>query len=275
VRLELPAEVLAACRPDLSDLRVFDAAGREVPFVSRAARRAPPRPAAAGSKRSRSLRPRSSTRGARPAERERAPSVRRESYVIAAPPAPPAGTAWDLALAIGAADFASRVEVRAAEGAAAAPPFATGTLFRLSKLGMGGRAAEKLRLPLAATPSSPVLVTLETEGWRFLEPSFRYEARRRLEGAGELEVPLEIRSTTTDGGANVVVLERPVGLLPSRLRLASSTAFFDRPVEVWDDGAGARDQPSGRARLFRSRRRRRWRSSRWRSPPRAATRCAS
>ena len=33
VRLDLPAEVLAACRADLSDLRVFDAAGREVPFV--------------------------------------------------------------------------------------------------------------------------------------------------------------------------------------------------------------------------------------------------
>ena len=33
MRLELPAEVLGACRADLSDLRVFDAAGREVAFV--------------------------------------------------------------------------------------------------------------------------------------------------------------------------------------------------------------------------------------------------
>ena len=33
VRLVLPPEVLAACRSDLSDLRLFDAAGGEVPFL--------------------------------------------------------------------------------------------------------------------------------------------------------------------------------------------------------------------------------------------------
>ena len=32
-RLELPPEVMSACRGDLSDLRVFDAEGREVPYL--------------------------------------------------------------------------------------------------------------------------------------------------------------------------------------------------------------------------------------------------
>src|SRR5204862_99095 len=32
-RLKVPAGVLAACRPDLSDLRLFDRRGREVPYV--------------------------------------------------------------------------------------------------------------------------------------------------------------------------------------------------------------------------------------------------
>src|SRR5262249_55456494 len=32
-RLPLPAAVLAACRPDLADLRVFDAQGREVAYL--------------------------------------------------------------------------------------------------------------------------------------------------------------------------------------------------------------------------------------------------
>ena len=32
-RLDLPVEVLTACRPDLSDLRVFDGAGKEVPYL--------------------------------------------------------------------------------------------------------------------------------------------------------------------------------------------------------------------------------------------------
>ena len=48
-----------------------------------------------------------------------------------------------------------------------------------------------------------------------------------------------------------MVLERPRGLLPSRLRVASSTPFFQRAVEVWDDGAGARDDVLGRGRVFR------------------------
>src|SRR5262249_31337675 len=33
VRLPIPSDVLAASRPDLSDLRVFDADGREVPYA--------------------------------------------------------------------------------------------------------------------------------------------------------------------------------------------------------------------------------------------------
>ena len=32
-RLDLPPEVLAQCRADLSDLRLFDRAGQELPFV--------------------------------------------------------------------------------------------------------------------------------------------------------------------------------------------------------------------------------------------------
>ena len=33
VRLALPPDVLAATRPDLSDLRVFDAGGQEIPYL--------------------------------------------------------------------------------------------------------------------------------------------------------------------------------------------------------------------------------------------------
>ncbi len=111
--------------------------------------------------------------------------------------------------------------------------------------------AEKLRLALAADATTPLLVTLETEGGSFLEPAFRYESRRRIEGTAKLEAPLEARSTASDDSTTVVVLERPRGLLPSRLRVASSTPFFQRPVEVWDDGAGARDDVLGRGRVFR------------------------
>jgi hypothetical protein len=243
VRLELPAEVLGACRADLSDLRVFDAAGREVAFivesgagVDRAALEAV------------TVAPAEVLDATRQTnERERAPSILRESYVIAAPPPPPAGTAWDLVLAVSAADFASRVEARPASSSApAAEPVAAGSIFRMREIG-----AEKLRLALAVEVTTPLLITLETEGGSFLEPAFHYESRRRIEAAAGLETPLGARSTVNEDTTTVVVLERPRGLLPSRLRVASSTPFFQRAIEVWDDGAGARDGALGRGRVFR------------------------
>ncbi len=127
VRLELPAEVLGACRADLSDLRVFDAAGREVAFVveSGATRDHGNRGGGLVAVTVATAEILDATRETQ--ERERAPSILRESYVIAAPPAPPAGAAWDLVLAVNAADFASRIEVRPASSSVpAAEPMARG-----------------------------------------------------------------------------------------------------------------------------------------------------
>ena len=86
--------MLAACRPDLSDLRVFDAAGREVPFLIESG--APRRGGGLDAVTVARTEILDATRETR--ERERAPSILRESYVIAAPPPPPAGTTWDLVL---------------------------------------------------------------------------------------------------------------------------------------------------------------------------------
>jgi hypothetical protein len=247
VRLDLPAEVLAACRADLSDLRVFDAEGREVPFLiesgapSDAAGRADGLEAV-------TVVPAEILDATREtSERDGAPSIVRESYVISAAPAPPAGSAWDLVFTVSAADFASRVEVRPASSQdAGAEPVARGSIFRLREIG-----AEKLRLSLAAAVAAPLLVTLETEAGSFIEPGFHYESRRRIQGVAALEAPLEARSSEDEGSSTVVVLERPSGLLPSRLRIGSSTPFFQRAVEVWDDGAGARGDVLGRGRVFR------------------------
>jgi hypothetical protein len=54
-----------------------------------------------------------------------------------------------------------------------------------------------------------------------------------------------------DRGRTVVELERPRGLVPGALRLATATQAFSRRVEVWDEGPGAGDQPLGRGVLYR------------------------
>jgi hypothetical protein len=257
VRLDLPAEVLAACRADLSDLRVFDAEGREVPFLIDSGAPSDPAGRADGLEAVTVADAEILDATRETTERDGAPSIVRESYVIASPPSPPAGTAWDLVFAVSAADFASRVEVRPAPSPdAGAEPVARGSIFRLREIG-----AEKLRLSLAASVAAPLLVTLETEAGSFIEPGFHYESRRRIQGVAALEVPLEVRSSEDEapsaptgdgpGSTTVVVLERPSGLLPSRLRIGSSTPFFQRAVEIWDDGAGARGGVLGRGRVFR------------------------
>jgi hypothetical protein len=240
-RLELTAEVLAACRADLSDLRIFDAGGAEVPFLVES------RPVEAGALETVESAPAAVEEATRETvERESAPPLRRESYALAAPPPAPAGQAWDLVLAVGAGDFVSRVEVT--DATAQRAPLVAGSVFRLRDVG-----AEKLRLTLpgAALASATLQVTFESESAAFLEPAFRYESRRILDRAADLDAALETRSSTSDRGVTVVVLERPAGFAPARLRLSTSTPFFRRGVEVWDEGAGARNDRLGRAGVFR------------------------
>jgi hypothetical protein len=247
VRLELPAELLARCRSDLSDLRLFDASGREVPYLIESGAALPPpgeaaRLEAVSVVRAEVLQARQETE-----ERERAPLLRRESYVLAAPRPAPAGGAWDLVFEIASPDFTGQVEVRplgtpASTGSA---PIASGSIFRLREMGI-----EKLDIPLGADPGS-LEVVLESEGGDFLEPVLRFENLRSIAGAAAIEAPLAVRSMTAQGGVTTVVLERPSGLVPSWLRVTSATPFYQRDVVVWDEGAGARSGRLGEARIAR------------------------
>src|SRR5207245_3187037 len=78
--LRLPAEVLAACRPDLSDLRLFDRRGREIPYVIDAGPEARTRVEVADRVEAHILEARREE-----IRRADAPALRREAYVIVAP----------------------------------------------------------------------------------------------------------------------------------------------------------------------------------------------
>lgn len=241
-RLELTAEVLSEVRSDLSDLRLLDSGGREIPFLVdpglaqdtelREERRLPARVLEA---RRETLRP------------ETGPSVYREIYDLA----PPAGAVpeggWELVLEGLPPTFVRAVRLeqvpRGAGGAAGnGEDGEDGSVFRLG----GGEARERTRLSLPELTGERWRLTLEGEGEGFLAPTFFYETSSTVVTGDPLRVALEIQSQTSDAGTTTLVVERPPGLHSEVLRLDTSTRAFRRPVTVRDEGTGATGGALGR-----------------------------
>ncbi len=245
-RLELSPEVVEACRADLSDLRVFDAEGREVPFLIDGGL-----PPESRLEVEQSFTPELLEVSQERLERgdgslARASATTRETYRLAAPPEVSTAGFWDLVIEPRQRSFVRRVEVATADGA----PLVSGSLFRLAE-----PAREKLWLTLPASgPGSPagdLKVVLEGGDGIFLEPGFRYRTRRSIPARERARVELEELSRSAGDRRTLVELDRPRGLVPDVLRLATDTAAFNRPVEVWDEGPGASEAALGRAVLFR------------------------
>jgi hypothetical protein len=242
VRLDLPLEVLTTCRSDLSDLRILDLNGREVPFVIDTG-----------------LKPASPTWVRETAEgtlldvrteeirRDAGPPLRRETYEVAAPTNPPQSGAWDLIVTTERPSFVRRVDVAAKETDGSAVALVTnGSLFILAN-----PRREKTRLTLPAFSGDRLTVTLEGEDGVYLEPRFRFESARAIEPSARIVVPLEEVGRRRANDRTIVELARPAGVVPDGLRVETTSGFFDRDVEVWDDGGGGSAMVVGRARIFR------------------------
>ena len=229
-RLVLPAAVLAACRPDLSDLRLFDARGREVPFLVDAAAGIP-----AGLELTQRFEPRVLEVARAEIRRQDGPPLRRETFVIGVPTVEPQTGSWVLIVEPRHGEFVARVTVegigvpggtaRLVEG---------GSLFRIA----GARTAEKLRLPLPPFRGPRLRIVLETEQPFWLEPALRLESARTFERMERIDVPLDILSVRADEGRTIADLARPRGIVPDLLRIETATRTFNRRVEVWDEGPG-------------------------------------
>jgi hypothetical protein len=242
-RLLLPPDVLAACRPDLSDLRLFDAAGQEIPFLVDAG--LPPPGVLEAVQR---FEPRLVEAERHEVHRETGPTIRRERFDFALPASPPRTGSWVLTFQIGAAEVVARARVEGiGSSGEASLLLEDASIFRLP----GSHAAEKLRLPLPPFRGSRLRVALETEHPFWLQPAFRLESARILEQGSRIAVPLEIASTESGEGRTVVSLVRPRGIVPDLLRLETSTGTFDRQVQAWDEGAAGLGQALGSGRIFR------------------------
>ena len=243
-RLELPPEVLAACRPDLSDLRIVSAESAEVPFAVLEGIA----PEAALEVRE-LVRPELLEVARRTEGRDPGPSLQHETYELSLPPAPAPGERWDLVLASGRPELVRRVEVSVAGRGAEERTLWQGSVFRLAD-----PPRERLRVPLpalAAGTADRLVVALEGEDGGFLEPAFRYERVRELAGAERALVPLEILGRQRRDGRTVIELARPRGLVPDRLVLETTTPVLERRVEVWDEGPGAASAPLARETVIR------------------------
>ena len=244
-RLDLPAEVLAACRADLSDLRLFDGDGREIAFLLDSA---PP----SGET------PEVSRRGdavvvnvrREEARRETGPPVFREVYEVRLPSAAPPSGAWVLTVAVSRPKFVARVTLEglAADGRAV-ELLRGGSLFRLA----GTRETERLRLEVPPFDGDRLRLTLESEEGGFLEPVLGFESGRRLSGTGRSAVPLEVVARRSQDGKTVLEAERPRGLVTDLLRVVTTSGTFDRQVSVWDEGPGSGSAVLGVGRVYRVR----------------------
>jgi hypothetical protein len=241
-RLELPTAVLEACRPDLSDLRVFDLGGNEIPFLVDSGL-APETQAAV--QRAYELRIADVSR--EEVRSETSPRIFRETYELTIPRDIVDAASWDLVFATRSSSFVRRVRIAASvQGREITSLIEDASIFRIPN-----PAREKTRLTLPRLQADRLIVTLEGERGPFLSPGFRLESSRSYRGRERAVVELEVLSRREVERATVLELRRPVGLSPDSLRLETSATSFSRKVQAWDEGPGGTDAVLGGETLFR------------------------
>jgi hypothetical protein len=249
-RLLLPPQVLELSNPDLSDLRIFDRRGREVPYLIHQGPAADTEVAVEQRFQPRLLKVELATRGGE----NGVPRQVVETYELTVPDEPPEGGFWELVVETPRRRFVRRVEVAARHGGARGgveEVLVEGdSVFRLET-----PPRERLRLALPGLTSERawdrLVVTLQGEDAQDLAPDFRFESTRALASGDEVEVPLALVESREEPGRTVLEVERPRGLVPDRLRLATASPAFHWAVRVWDEGPGGGEGALARGRVFR------------------------
>jgi len=236
-RLELPPDVLAACRPDLSDLRIVDAAGKEVPYLIDSKKLAETEVEV-----EQRVTPELLEVERQTIERPTGPPLRRETYELSFPEERSQTGSWDLVFQSRRANFVRRVEVSAVESDGSKVKLVeNGSVFRLR-----APVREKTRLSLPDRTADRLVVTLEGEDGFFLDPAFRLETSQTVLRERAVVELTEISRQELDR-KTIVELARPRGLVPDAVQVSSTTLSFNRAVEIRDGGNSA----VGRGIVFR------------------------
>ena len=224
-RLALTPEVLAACRPNLSDVRLYDSSAREIPWLLDSAGRLP-----LGASERLAFRPAPALEATRARDgTPREPTGFRESYTIAAPgEEPPARAEWNLVVDVRRPAFVSSVRVVELGEGGVERELVTTSVYRM-------QAPLRERLRFAVPGGRPGRLRVEITGQDgYLEPLFVWEAVRRARDLTTMTVPLEIAERRSQGGQTILVVTRPSGMIPDRLRFSTSTPAFARALRIDD-----------------------------------------
>ena len=245
VRLPLTAEVLERTRPDLSDLRLHDENGRDVPFLVDSGAR--PWPADVSQRYE--VTPLSVDR-----QVERGDSLIahwRETLVVLPPGSPPDGARWVLQIDSRLPSFVRQVIVRRLDPAGGEPiEIARASVFRLQS-----PLRERLSVPLPSIESEEGDPQLEVEllgEGGYVEPTLAFTGSRLPLEPTIFTLPLAERGRVERDGHTVIELERPVGFAPDRMRITTTTRYFHRSVRVLDLADGRAPRELGRGSVFRA-----------------------
>ncbi|MCC6809414.1 MAG: DUF3999 family protein [Deltaproteobacteria bacterium] len=239
VRLPLPSEVLRACHGDLADVRVFDGAGKEIPYLIDSGDQLLEK------KETVRLEIKKVQRHETP--HQGAPSLYEETFDVSAPP----DGEWALVFDTKALEIVRSAKITAIDKDGVARELAAAaSLFRLPHM-----QAERLRVPISITRASRLVVSIAGEGKGYMEPSLSVERRTIVGGNDLLTLPLErlseAQQASEHGTRTAVTFARPAGVLPRAIALSTATDLFDRRVRVVDVGRGVTETTLGAARLFR------------------------
>ncbi|MDA0206696.1 MAG: hypothetical protein O3A53_08720 [Acidobacteria bacterium] len=231
-RLELPNEVLTRVAADLSDLRLFDSQGREVPYSIEAGL-----PELDGPEldTSHPLNVISADRST--SVPERGQTRYREVYVLELDQTVPLEGRWQLRFEHTFRDFVRRVDVDAIEPGGKRVELLRGASFFWLQSGRVFRRA----FDLPTLPGHTIEVTIEGAGGSFITPNVEL-ANSRVRQVVPREAPLTILRQSQDGLWTELELERPRGLTLTALRFATSTPTFVRSVEILDRVIGSPDR---------------------------------
>lgn len=241
-RMTLPPEVLRHCSIKLSDLRILDTRGREIPYILDS-----PLPEGQSLALIHKIKPRVlATKRSRIAL-DPLSSESRESYTLEIPSAPKGTAGWTLVFNVRLNEFVSRIDVsRIGADGQVSTVVSDGSIFRLPSAGIS-----RTKLPLGPLPPGKILLELRGRDQDYLSPAFELGASRTLRRGDGEGLDLEILSEKAVRSGTEIVAVRPRGLIPRKLLIQSSTPTFRRNISVWDEGSGALEASLGRQEIFR------------------------
>lgn len=221
-RLALPADVLKEVQPDLSDLRLFDAEGRVVPYVVQRHEAAHDVQSAVV------LTPTNAQRNETPGDRG-APSSYDERYGYAWPQELRGAVTFEVRSALGNFIRSARLEVLGEGNVVLAR--VDGTVFRLRDTG-----AEQTTLRLQSVPdrAKTLRLQLEGQGDGYLGVTLVARTSERLFETATLRWPVDA-TVSHDGETTIYTVKRPSGFVPTRLELSTKTPWFNRQVDISGD----------------------------------------